>query len=202
MDCSRPGFSVHYHLLEVAQTHVHKVGDAIQPSHSLSSLLLLPSVFPSIRLFFSESALHIRWPDIGASAPASVLPVNIQDWFPLGWTGCISLGLSRVFSNTTVQKHQFFYTRLLYGSTLTSIHVLGFGAKLCLTVCDPMKCSPPGSSVHGDSPGKNIGVGCHPSLRGSSQPRDRTQVSHIAGRFFTNWATKEAIHAFWKNHSF
>ena len=59
------------------------------------------------------------------SASASVLPVNTQDWFPLGWTGLISLqskGLSRVFSNTTVQKHQFFGTQLFYNPTLTSIH--------------------------------------------------------------------------------
>ena len=62
---------------------------------------------------------------IGASASASVLPMNIQDWFPLGWTGWISLksnGLTRVFSNTTVQKHQFFSARFLYSPTLTSIH--------------------------------------------------------------------------------
>ena len=62
---------------------------------------------------------------IGASASALVLPMNIQDWFPLGWTGWISLQskeLSRIFSNTTVQKHQFFGTQLLYGPTLTSIH--------------------------------------------------------------------------------
>ena len=61
---------------------------------------------------------------IGFSASASVLPMNIQDCFPLGWTGWISLqskGLSRVFSNTTVQKHQFFGTQL-YGPTLTSVH--------------------------------------------------------------------------------
>ena len=60
---------------------------------------------------------------IGVSA--SVLPMNIQDWFPLGWTGWISLqskGLSRVFSNTTVQKHQFFCTQFLCSPTLTSIH--------------------------------------------------------------------------------
>ena len=59
--------------------------------------------------------------------------------------------------------------------------------QLCLTLCDPMDCSPPGSSVHGDSPGKNTGVGCHAMLssRGSSQPRDQTQVSRIAGGFFT-----------------
>ena len=63
-------------------------------------LLLLPSIFPSIRVFSNESVLHI-----GVSASASVLPMNIQDWFPLGWTGWISLlskGLSRVFSNTRV----------------------------------------------------------------------------------------------------
>ena len=63
-------------------------------------------------------------------------------------------------------------------------------AQLCLTFCDPMDYSPPGSSVHGDSPGKNIGVGCH-ALQ-SSPPRDWTQVSRIAGRFFTSWAMKEA----------
>ena len=77
--------------------------------------LLLHSVFPSIRVFSSESALCIRWPKYwGASASASVLPVKIQGWFPLGLTGVISLqskGLSRVFSNTTVRKHQFFGTQ-------------------------------------------------------------------------------------------
>ena len=71
-------------------------------------LFLLPSIFPSIRVFTSESVLRIRWPSIGVSASASVLPMNIQGWFPLGWTGWISLqskGLSGVFSSTTVQKH-------------------------------------------------------------------------------------------------
>ena len=61
---------------------------------------------------------------IGVSASTSVLPLNIHDWFPLGWTGWISLqskGLSSVFSNTTVQKHQFFGAQL-YSPTLTSIH--------------------------------------------------------------------------------
>ena len=62
MDCSMPGFSVHHQLPELAQTHVHQVGDAIQPSHSLCPLLLLPSIFPSIRVFSNESVLRIRWP--------------------------------------------------------------------------------------------------------------------------------------------
>ena len=61
-DCSTPGFTVHHQLLELAQTHVRRVGDAIQPSHPLSSLLLPPSIFPSIRVFSSEPALGIRWP--------------------------------------------------------------------------------------------------------------------------------------------
>ena len=76
-------------------------------------LLLLPSIFPRIRVFSNESAILIRWP--GVSAATSFLPMNTQDWAPLGWTGWISLqskGLSRVFSNTTVQKHQFFGTQL------------------------------------------------------------------------------------------
>ena len=77
-------------------------------------LLLPPSIFPSIRVFSNESVLHIRQ-SIGVSALASVLPMNIQDWCPWGLTGWISLqskGLSRVFSNTTVQKLQFFCTQL------------------------------------------------------------------------------------------
>ena len=61
MDCSTPGFPVHHQLPELTQTHVHWVGDATQPSRPLSSLLLLASIFPSIRVFSSESALHIRW---------------------------------------------------------------------------------------------------------------------------------------------
>ena len=62
MNCSTPGLHVHHQLLEFTQTHVHWVGDAIQPSHSLSSLILLPSIPPSIRVFSSELPLHMRWP--------------------------------------------------------------------------------------------------------------------------------------------
>ena len=78
-------------------------------------LLLLPPTPPSIRVFTNESTLHIRWQSTGVSASASVLPMNTQDWSPWGWTGWISLqskGLSRVFSNTIVQKHQFFGMQL------------------------------------------------------------------------------------------
>ena len=74
-------------------------------------VILLPSIFPNIRVFSNESGNQ----SIEVSASESVLPMNIQDWFPLGWAGWISLqskGLSKVFSNTTVQKHQFFGTQL------------------------------------------------------------------------------------------
>ena len=62
MDCSMPGFPDHHQLPEIAHTHVHQVSDTIQPSHPLSPLLLLPSIFPSIGVFSSESALCIKWP--------------------------------------------------------------------------------------------------------------------------------------------
>ena len=116
MDCGTPGFPVLHHLPEFPQTRVHWVGDAIQPSHTLCRpIVLLPSIFLSIRVFSSELALRIRWPNYWSFSSASVLPMNIQDWFPLGLTGLISLpskGLSRVFSWTTIQKHQFFSTQL------------------------------------------------------------------------------------------
>ena len=114
MGCSVPGFPVHHQLLELAQTQIHQVSDAIHPSHSLSSLLLLPSIFSSIRGYLKSQSYASGDQSVGASASASVLPTNIQDWFPLGWTGWISLQskeLLRVFSNTTVQKQQFFSTQ-------------------------------------------------------------------------------------------
>ena len=86
MACSTPGFPVHHQLLELAQTHVHQVSDAIQPSHPLSSLL--PSIFPSIRVFSNESVLHIMWPEY-CSFSFNISPSNEYsglisfriDWF-------------------------------------------------------------------------------------------------------------------------
>ena len=111
MDCSIPGFPVHHQLLELAQTYVHRVGDAIQPSHPLSSLVLLPSIFPSIRVFPNESVLHIRWPKYWSFSSSISPSYEYSGLISFGLTGLISLqskGLSRVFSNSTVQKHQFF----------------------------------------------------------------------------------------------
>ena len=120
MDCSKPGLPFHHQLPELAQTHVHRVGDAIQPSHPLipfsSCLQSSPASgsFPMSQFFASGGQ------SIGVSASASVLPMNIQDWFPLGWTGWISLqskGLSRVLQHhsskaSILQCSAFFMVQL------------------------------------------------------------------------------------------
>ena len=115
MDCSMPGFPVHHQLLELAQTYVHWVGDAIQPSHLLSSSSPLAFNLSQHQGLFKWVSSSHQVANIGVSASASVLPMNIQDWFPLGLTGLLSLQseeLSRVFSNTTIQRHQFFHAQL------------------------------------------------------------------------------------------
>ena len=110
-----PGLPVHHQVLEFTQTHVHRVGDAIQPFHPVVPFSSCPQSLPASGSF--PMSQLFTWGDqsTGVSAPASVLPMNTQDWSPLGWTGCTSLqskGLSRVFSNSTVQKHQFFGAQL------------------------------------------------------------------------------------------
>ena len=92
--------------------------ESVMPSSHFilcSPLLLLPPILPSIRIFSMSQPFTWGGQSIGVSTSTSVLPMNTQDWSPLGWTGWIFLqskGLSRVFSNTTVQKHQFFGTQL------------------------------------------------------------------------------------------
>ena len=112
MECSIPGFPVLHYLLEFAQTHVQLVSDAIPSSYTWSS----PSP-PRLQSFPASGSFPVSWllasggQSTGASASASVLPMNIQGGLPFGVTGLISLqskGLSRIFSSTTVQKHQFF----------------------------------------------------------------------------------------------
>ena len=144
MDCSTPGLPIYHQLREPTQIHVHHVGDAIQPSHPLSSpsppaFKTFPASgsFPVSRFFTSVGQ------SIGVSASAWVLPMNIQDSFPLGWTGWISLqskGLSRVFFNTTVQKHQFFGAQLsLWSNSHIHIILLIFLFKIYLFVdCLPL----------------------------------------------------------------
>ena len=132
MDCSMPGCSVLCYLPAFAQTHVHWVGDAIQPSHPLSSpspLAFNLSRYQGLVQWVSSLQSGQR---IGVSASASVLPMNIQGWFPLGSNGLMSLlskGLSIVFSSTTVWTHQFFGAQ---PPAITSIH--DYGKTIALTI--------------------------------------------------------------------
>ena len=114
MDCSMPGFPIHHQLPELTQTHVHWIGDAIQPSNHLilcRPLALPPSVLPSIRVFSNESVLCIRWSNYW-SFSFSISPSNEYSGlisFRMDW---LDWRLSRVFSNTTVEKHQVFSAQL------------------------------------------------------------------------------------------
>ena len=140
MDCSTPGLPVHHQLPEPAQTHVYRVGDAIQPSPPLCLLLFLPSIFPSIKGFSNESVLHIRWPkywtfsfSISPSNEYSGLISIRIDWFDLFavqgtlksllqhhsskasilWRSAFFMGqLSHPYM-TTGKNHSFDYTNLL-----------------------------------------------------------------------------------------
>ena len=118
MEHSTPGLPVYHQLQEFAKLMSI---ESVMPSNHLilcRPLILLPSIFPSIRDFTNEF-FALGGQCFGVSASASVLPMNTQDWSPLGWTGWISLqskGLSRVFYNTTVRKPQFFSAQLFLQS--------------------------------------------------------------------------------------
>ena len=115
MNRSTPGFLVHHQLPGFTQTHVHRVSDAIQPSHPRSFPSPPAPIPSSIRVFFNESTLCMRWPKywsfsfsiIPSEEPPGLIYIRM-DW----WISLQSKGLSRVFSNTTVQKHQFFSAQL------------------------------------------------------------------------------------------
>ena len=138
MDCSTPGFPVHHQLPELAQTHVHWVGDTILPSHPLLS--------PSPAFNLSQHQGLFQWiSSLHQVAKVLELQLRHQSWFPSGWTGRISLqlkGLSRVFYNITVQNHQFFSTQLslwsnshLYmttGKTIALTKWIFVGKVMCL----------------------------------------------------------------------
>ena len=114
MDCSTPGFPIHHQLLELAQIHVHWVGDAIQPSHPLSS----PSTsnFPNIRVFSNKLALHIRWPKYW-SFSFSISPSNEYsglislriDWFLLAAQVTLRSLLQHHSLKTSVLRHSAFF---------------------------------------------------------------------------------------------
>ena len=138
-DALQPHGLQHARLPCPSLSHVLWVGDAIQPPYPLCPLILLPSVFPSIKVFFSASAIYIRWPKYWSF---SISPSNeYSRLICLGWTGWISLlskGLSRVFSNTTVQKCQFFGAP----PSLWSVSHIGTWPLLALLK--------PGNLAHGD----------------------------------------------------
>ena len=124
MDCRKPGFPVLHHLPRTCSNSWATLGCNPHNYILWHLLLLLPSILPSIRVFCNEFALCIRGQSIGDSASASVLPMDIQDWFPLGLTGMISLlskGLSRI-SNTTIEKYQFFDAQSSLWSNSNFIH--------------------------------------------------------------------------------
>jgi len=149
-------------------------------------LLLLPSIFPSIRVFSNELALCIRWPNywsfsfsISPSSEYSGLISFMMDW--------IDFLVVQGTLKSLLQHH----------SLKASIIVLLLIRKerkvqSCLTLCNHMDCSLPGSSVHGIFQARVLEWVAISFCRGSSWPRDRTQVSHIAGRRFIVWATREA----------
>ena len=131
MDCSTAGFPVHHQLLELAQTHVHQIGDAIQPSYPLSSPS--PSIFLSIRVFSNESVLHIRWPKYW-SFSFSISPPNEYSGlisFRMDWLDLLAKAISRVFSN------------------ITAAAAAAKSPQSCPTLCDPTDGSPPGSPIPG-----------------------------------------------------
>ena len=124
MNCSTPGLPIRHQLQEFTQTQIHWISDAIQHLILCCPLLLLPSIFPSIRVFSNESALCIRWLKYWSFSlnisPSGEHPELIS--FRMDWLISLqSKGLSRVFSNTTVQKHQFFSTQL---SSQSNFHIL------------------------------------------------------------------------------
>ena len=134
MDCSAPGLPVLYDLPEFAQTYAI---ESVMPSKHLilcHALLSLPSILPASRSFPMSQLFPSGGQSIGASA--SVLPMSIQDWFPLGLTGLITLqsrGPSRFIFNTTAWKHQFFQQFSLL-STLTSVYDYTCGKTIALTI--------------------------------------------------------------------
>ena len=118
MNRSTPGLPVHHHLPEFTQTHVHQVSDAIQPSHPRSTLLLLPPIPPSIRVFSNESTLHMRWPKYWSYSfsiiPSKETPGLISFWMDwldlLAVQGILKSLLQHHSSNASILWHSAFFT--------------------------------------------------------------------------------------------
>ena len=132
MDCSTPGFPVHQQLAELAQTHVHRVGDAIHPLILCHSLLLLLSIFPSIRVFSNELALCIRWPNYW-SFSFSISPSNEYSGlisFRMDWLGLLAVQgtLKRLLqhhnSKASILQHSALFTHVcIYVFIISSLSI-------------------------------------------------------------------------------
>ena len=123
MDCSTPCLPVHHQLLEFTKIHVRWVGDAIQPSHPLSiHFFSCLQSFPESGSFPMNQFFTSGGQSIGLSVSASVLPMNVQDWLPLGWTGWISLHSQESSSTPQFKNINSSVLSFLYSLTLTSIH--------------------------------------------------------------------------------
>ena len=155
MNCSTPGLPVHHHLPELAQTHVHQVIDAIQPSHPLSSPCPPALNLSKLRVFSNESVLQIRWPKYW-SFNFNISPSNEHPGrSPLGWTGWISLqskGLSRVFQHHSSKASillclAFFIIQLSHPFCFFAA-AAAKPLQSCPTLCDPMTCSTPGLPIY------------------------------------------------------
>ena len=205
MDCSTPGFPVLHHLLELAQTHVHRVGDAIQTSRPLLS----PSPccfqsFPASESFLeNQSTLCVRWSkywsfSISPSKEYSGLISFRIDWFDLlAVQGTLKSLLWVIYKHSIIMLYTWWSVSVKWSESVS---------QSCPTLCNYFKASLVAQKA------KNLPMGCSPLVstgygifhtrilewvdvsfsRGSSQPRDWTQVYSTAGRFFTDWATKEA----------
>ena len=234
MTCSTPDFPVLHYLPELAKIHIHWFRDAIQPSHH--PLLLLPSIFPSIRAFSNELAL-LQYS--GASSSASVFPTNIlgwglkglEEWTQIGIWELLKSSLNKwssvsirqesaqiesreavflsVVSGAARSESEWETSLMAMNSGSTAKHsqpIRGMHSRVRTTMnsekwkvkvkslsrvqlCDPVDCSPPGSSVHGILQARILKWVAISFSRGSSQPSDRTRVSCIAGRHFILWAT-------------
>ena len=125
MNCSTPGLPVHHQLPEFTQTHIHRISDAIQPSHPLSSPSLLPAIPPSIRVFSNESTLHMRWPKYWRFS-ISIIPSKEHPGlisFRMGWLDLLAVQGTLKSSPTpqfkSINSSAFSF---LHSPTLTSIH--------------------------------------------------------------------------------
>ena len=198
MNHSTPGLPVHHQLPEFTQTHAHRVGDAIQPSHPVVPFSSCPQSLPASGSFQMSHLFAWGGQSTGVSASASVLPMNTQDWSLLGWTVWISLqskGLSAVGNLESENPYVLSVTIMIENGCCC------FFFRLCPTLCDPLDSSPPGSSVHGISQAIILEWVTISFSRGSSWPKDQTHDSCVGRRALYCWATGEAqkvlVCAFW-----